>query len=94
MNRKLSLFFSLLVLCSAPCVTLAAPLANVDSGVQLRQVQEQIERERIEQQMQEQREKQKENIEDRQQKPSGQAGKVQFVLKSVETDDSKILPPA
>ena len=51
MNRKLSLFFSLLVLCSAPCVTLAAPLANVDSGVQLRQVQEQIERERIEQQM-------------------------------------------
>lgn len=94
MNRKLSVFFSLLVLCSAPCITLAAPLANVDSGVQLRQMQEQIERERIEQQMQEQREKQKENIEDRQQKPSGQAGKVQFVLKSVETDDSQILPPA
>ena len=57
MNRKLSVFFSLLVLCSAPCITLAAPLANVDSGVQLRQMQEQIERERIEQQMQEQREK-------------------------------------
>ena len=95
MNKKLSVFFSLFVLCGVPCVTLAAsPLANVDSGVQLRQVQEQIERERIEQQMQEQREKQKENIEDRQQKPSGQAGKVQFVLKAVETDASQILPPA
>ena len=101
MNKKLSVFFSLFVLCGVPCVALAAPpvlpvppAGRDDPGVQLRQMQEQIERERIERQMQEQREKQKENIEDRQQKPSGQEGKVQFVLKAVETDASQILPPA
>ena len=96
MNKKLSLFFSLLVLCSVPRITLAAPdPSRVDySGVQLRQLQEQMERERIERQMQEQREKQKENIQDQRQKPSGQTGKVQFVLKAVETDESQILPSA
>ena len=94
MDKKLFLFFSLLVLCSVPCGTLAAPDPfRVDySGVQLRQMQEQMERERIERQMQEQREKQKENIQDQQQKPSGQTGSVRFVLKSVETDASQILP--
>ena len=82
-------------LCSFSCVTLAAPaLTNTDySGVQLRQMQEQMERERIERQMQEHREKQKESIEDQQQKPSGQKGAVRFALHSVEIDESQILLP-
>ncbi len=97
MKKKLSVLSSILLLCSVPCVTLAAPPElpphRDDPGVQLRQMQEQIERERIEQQIREQREKAKEHVEDQQQKPSGQAGTVQFVLKSVETDDSRVLPP-
>ena len=74
MNKKLSLLSCMLVLCGIPHVALAAPADQVPvdySGVQLRQMQEQIERERIERQMQEQREKSRERVEDRQQKPSG-----------------------
>ena len=96
MNKKLSLLSCMLVLCGVPHVALAAPADRVPvdySGVQLRQMQEQIERERIERQMQEQREKSRERVEDRQQKPSGQAGTARFVLKAVETDASQILPP-
>ena len=94
MNKMLSLFSCMLVLCSVPCAALAAPpQTSVDSGVQLRQMQEQMERERIEQQLREQMEKSKEHVEDKQQKPAGQAGALQFILKAVETDASQILPP-
>ena len=50
---KIALVFAL---CNVPCIMLAAPTpAAIDPGVQLRQMQEQIERERVERQMQEQR---------------------------------------
>ena len=95
MEKNLTKIALLFALCSFPCVVLAAPSpTSADySGIQLRQMQEQIERERIERQMQEQREKQKEGIKDQQQKPLGQKGTVRFVLNSVETDESQILPP-
>ena len=95
MKKSITRITLLLTLCSFACVAMAAPVpTNADySGVQLRQMQEQMERERIEQQMREHREKQKESIEDQQQKPSGQKGAVRFALHSVETDESQILTP-
>ena len=95
MKKSITRITLLLTFCSFACVAMAAPVpTNADySGVQLRQMQEQMERERIEQQMREHREKQKESIEDQQQKPSGQKGAVRFALHSVETDESQILTP-
>ncbi len=94
MNKSVLRIALVFALCSVSGIILAAPApAAIDPGVQLRQMQEQMERERIERQMQEQRNKQKENIEDRQQRPSGQKGAVRFVLSSVVTDESQILLP-
>ena len=84
----------MLALCGPWQVILAAPSqARVDSGAQLRQLQEQAEKERIEWQMQEEREKRKDKIEDQQPKPASKESSVHFVVKSVQVDKSAILPP-
>ena len=67
---------------------------NNAPGVQLRQQQERLEQERLEREMAANRERQKTGVEDQQAKPENQAGELHFVLKSVQVDESAVIPAA
>ena len=70
----------------------AAPLTDTDPGRELRDMQERIEQERVLQEMEERRERGETGIEDGRQEEKREAPAVKFVLQSVETDVSEILP--
>jgi hemolysin activation/secretion protein len=70
----------------------AEPLTDSDPGRELRDMQERIEQERVLREMEERRQREETGIEGGQQEEKREAPAVKFVLKSVETDASEILP--
>lgn len=80
------------VLCSS--TVWAASMGAVDSGAQLNQAREYMERQRIAQQMEEDQERQQTKVETETQKPEQSAAQVTFILTRVDTDPSKILTEA
>ena len=94
MIREWAVLAGTLCLCSSVTVGMAAPVVqeNNGPGVQLRQQQEHLERERLEQEMAAQREGQKTEVENQQTPPESQAGSLRFVLQSVTLDESAVLP--
>lgn len=70
----------------------AASVANIDPGRELRDTQERLEQERVLQEMKEQRQRGETGIEDSRQEEKRDVPAVKFVLQSVETDSSDILP--
>lgn len=69
-----------------------APFTGGSAGRQLQDIQEQLERARVEQDMAEHREKEKAGVEDNQAKPADQKGSVRFTLNEVNVDASEVLP--
>ncbi len=80
------------VLCSS--TVWAASMGTVDSGAQLNQAREYMERQRIAQQMEEDQERQQTKVETETQKPEQSAAQVTFTLERVDTDPSEILTEA
>ena len=80
------------VLCSS--TVWAASMGAVDSGAQLNQAREYMERQRIAQQMEEDQERQQTKVETETQKPEQSAAQVTFTLERVDTDPSEILTEA
>lgn len=80
------------VLCSS--TVWAASIGAFDSGAQLNQAREYMERQRIAQQMEEDQERQQTKVETETQKPEQSAAQVTFILTRVDTDPSKILTEA
>ena len=80
------------VLCSS--TVWAASMGAVDSGAQLNQAREYMERQRIAQQMEEDQERQQTKVETETQKPEQSAAQVTFILTRVDTDPSEILTEA
>ena len=69
-------------------------MGAVDSGAQLNQAREYMERQRIAQQMEEDQERQQTKVETETQKPEQSAAQVTFILTRVDTDPSEILTEA
>ena len=69
-------------------------MGAVDSGAQLNQAREYMERQRIAQQMEEDQERQQTKVETETQKPEQSAAQVTFTLERVDTDPSEILTEA
>ena len=80
------------VLCSS--TVWAASIGAFDSGAQLNQAREYMERQRIAQQMEEDQERQQSKVETETQKPEQSAVQVTFTLTRVDTDPSEILTEA
>ena len=85
---------SVVVLLSRESVAWAASTADFDSGAQLSQAREYMERQRVAQQLDEDRQRQKTTVKPEGQKPAQGAEKVTFTLTKVETDPSEILTEA
>ena len=67
--------------------------AGGDPGAQLRQMEEQRERARVEREMEARRKEDEAAIDDKQEKPTEQTGAVRFTLQGVEVDKSAVMPP-
>ena len=70
----------------------AAPGDGGDPGAQLRQMEEQMERARIEREMEARREADEKPIDDKQEQPAEQKNAVRFTLRGVEIDASEVMP--
>ena len=66
--------------------------AGSDPGAQLRQMEEQRERVRVEREMEARRKEDENAIDDKQEQPAEQKGAVCFTLRGVEMDDSVVMP--
>lgn len=77
------------VLCSS--TVWAASMGAVDSGAQLNQAREYMERQRIAQQMEEDQDRKQMKVETEAQKPEQSTAQVTFTLTRVDTDSSEIL---
>ena len=66
--------------------------AGSDPGAQLRQMEEQMERARVEREMEARRKEDEAAIDDKQEKPTEQKGAVRFTLQGVKVDTSKVMP--
>lgn len=66
--------------------------AGSDPGAQLRQMEEQRERARVEREMEARRKEDEAAIDDKQEKPAEQKSAVRFTLQGVNVDTSKVMP--
>lgn len=84
------------VLSAEPVAWAAVPtsIGALDSGAQLNQARDYMERQRVAQQIEEDRERQKTKVETETQKPEQSTAQVTFTLNRVDTDPSKILTDA